>query len=150
MTITVSTFRASMPEFADPGTYPEPTVNFYIGLSGKLLDVNRWEDLFDYGQTLFVAHHLVLAAQRTEQASFGGLPGEARGPLSSKSIDKVSVSYDTGSAAEDGAGFYNSTSYGQELYRLVRMIGAGPIQVGVPLFDSMSAVATAYAGPYLG
>ena len=149
MTITAASLRAALPELVDATVYPDATIGFYIGLSAKLMDEGRWGDLFDYGQTLFVAHRLVLSGRRVEAAAFGGAPGEASGPISSKSIDKVSVSYDTSTASEENAGFYNLTSYGQEFFRLVRMIGAGPIQVGMPT-EGTSLYSGAYAGPYLG
>ena len=60
-------------------------------------------------------------------------------------------SYDTATASEEGAGFWNLTVYGQEYIRQARMVGAGPLTVN----SDDSAIAgpgglAAYAGPGWG
>ena len=45
-------------------------------------------------------------------------------------FDDVSFSYDSASAAELNAGHWNSTIYGKRYIALVRMVGAGPVQIG--------------------
>lgn len=122
-------FRQAFPEFDDPATYPDATLNFWAGLSDKLLRSDRWEDLYTYGQQLFVAHHLAIARREQSVAELGGIPGEVKGPVTSKSVDKVSVSYDASKTTIENAGFWNSTSYGVKFYQLVRICGAGCIQI---------------------
>jgi hypothetical protein len=51
------------------------------------------------------------------------------GPVASKSIDKVSVSYDTAAAAMKDAGDFNLTTYGVRYLRIAKMMGAGGLQL---------------------
>ena len=129
MTVTAASFRVDFPEFASTGTYPDATVNFWLGLSGKMLDANRWGDLLDYGTELFVAHNLTLAVRDQKASAFGGVPGAGHGVLASKTIDKVSMSYDTALAGVEGAGNWNLTTYGTRYIQLARMVGAGGLQL---------------------
>jgi hypothetical protein len=122
-------FRQAFPEFVDPDTYPPSTLDFWAGLADKLLNSDRWEDLYTYGQQLFVAHHLTIG-KRDEVASLAGAaPGEMKGPVTSKTVDTVSVSYDSSKATFENAGFWNLTTYGVRFYQLVRIVGAGCIQL---------------------
>jgi hypothetical protein len=123
-----ATLRADFPEFADVAAYPNATVNFWLALGGKLLDAERWADLLDAGLELFVAHNLVLERQAVASAATGAPPGVSTGMVAAKAVDKVSVNYDTSSAMELDAGHWNLTIYGQRYVRLMRMVGAGPLQ----------------------
>ena len=51
------------------------------------------------------------------------------GIVSSKSVDGASVSFDTSTGAEQGAGFWNQTAYGREYWQLIQMMGAGGVQI---------------------
>lgn len=129
MSVTASSFRADFPEFTSTVVFPDATVAFWLGLAGKLLSVDRWGDLLDYGTELFVAHNLVLSARDQKAVSNGGIGGSGAGITSSKTVDKVSVSYDTANAAIDGAGNWNLTTYGTRYIQLARMVGAGGVQL---------------------
>ena len=120
------TFKTTFPEFS---TTADATVTFFIGLAGQLLNVDRWADMLDYGTGLFVAHHLAIARNDQATAASGGTPGQAKGVVTSKSVDKVSVSYDGGLGAYEGAGFWNQTNYGIRFYQLARLVGAGGLQI---------------------
>lgn len=141
MTVTVASFRAAFPEFGGPSTttYPDPEVQFYLDLGTKLLDVGRWADLFDYGQQLFVAHNLALSFTSKAAAANGQQPGQVTGAVTSASVDKVSYSRDASSIMLTDAGHWNLTTYGIRYKQLVRMIGAGPYQVGVGDLVNVSA-----------
>lgn len=123
------TFRQDFPEFADTTAYPNGTVNFYLGLGVKLLPADRWQDVLDYGLELFTAHHLAIATRDQQTAAIGGVPGVMTGPQTSKTVDKVSVSYDTNAATYEDAGFWNMSSYGVRFWQLARMVGAGGVQL---------------------
>ncbi|WP_183751238.1 DUF4054 domain-containing protein [Pseudochelatococcus contaminans] len=125
----VSGFRAAFPEFGDVTRFPDARISFWVGIGQKTLVVDRWGDLLDYGLGLFVAHNLALQTQAVASSSKGGTPGAASGVVSSKSVDKVSVSYDTGSSTVDGAGAWNLTTYGAQFIQLSRMIGVGAVQL---------------------
>ncbi|PSY57320.1 DUF4054 domain-containing protein [Escherichia coli] len=59
----------------------------------------------------------------------GGPGGSTNGVQSSKSVDKVSVSYDISATLNPDAGFWNNTRYGAEFYQLITMFGAGGRQL---------------------
>lgn len=130
--LTPATFRDQFPVFSSTSTYPDTEIQFWIDLAAKLHSVERWGDLYDYGVSLFVAHNLSLEFSSTSAAAAGQAPGQVVGALSSASVDKVSYSRDASSAMDPKNGHWNLTTYGLRWVKLVRMVGAGPIQVGVP------------------
>lgn len=145
MAVTPSSLRALYPEFGDASKFPDASINAWVAQAALMHDAGRWGALLDFGVTLFVCHRTALAAQRLRAASFGGVPGQSSGIVSSKSVDKVSQSFDTTSTSEEGGGHWNLTQYGQEWLRQARIVGAGPTTVGIdtsPL-DQLNA----YAGP---
>lgn len=124
-----STLREHFPEFADDTLYPDGSVDFWFTVSDRALSLAVWGDLWDQGCELYVAHHLAIAARDQLAAEVGGIPGEVRGPQTAKSVDKVSVSFDAGAVTHQDAGFWNMTTYGIRFYNLVRIVGAGGIQL---------------------
>lgn len=122
-------FRTDFPEFSDTNAYPDATVNLWLGVAQVTLPADRWGALLDLGTELFIAHHLAVGAGNKKAAAAGGIPGSAGGVVSSKSVDKVSVSYDTGAGTLEGGDFWNRTTYGIEFLRYARMMGAGGIQL---------------------
>ena len=127
--ITSAIFRSDFSEFANVASFPDSAVQRYISLSTLLIDPVRWGANADYGTELYVAHHLAMDAQNQLIASAGGIPGAIKGPETSKSVDKVSVSRDSGSVTTDGAGMWNLTVYGIRFYQLMMMMGAGGVQL---------------------
>lgn len=122
-------FRQDFPEFADVTKYPDYAVNLWLSLASTTLPADRWCDYLDIGMELFTAHNLALAAGNQATAAVGGAPGQVKGPLTSKAVDKVSVGYDSGAAALEDGGFFNLTTYGIQFLQLARMIGSGGIQL---------------------
>lgn len=147
MTVTVNNFRQHFPEFTDTEKFLDTTIIYWLTLALKLLNVDRWGDLLDNGAELFVAHNIALEAKALQEGSTGGIPGSSTGLLSSKSVDRVSISYDTSSSLEDGAGHWNLTIYGKRYIRLARLVGMGPIHVGTG--DIVQSVGPAWPGPQL-
>lgn len=145
MTVTVASFRVNFPEFASDVTYPDGEVQFWLDL-GVLLCGPRWGNLLDYGVQLFMAHNLSLQFNASQSGSSGQAPGSIVGPITSGTVDKVSYSRDPGAAMDPANGHWNLTTYGLRYIRLVRMVGAGPVQVGVPSADC--AVPGAWPGPW--
>ena len=151
MTVTAASFRTAFPEFADTSKYPDASITFWITAAVSLQDPGRWGNLIDLGTQLFVAHNVVLQARNVKTSSVGGFPGQATGPVSAKSVDKVSENFDTQSAAEADGGHYNLTTYGQQYLRLARMVGAGPQIFGYEgsggsLATDPDSTASAWAG----
>lgn len=122
-------FIADFPEFSNATTYPQASFNFWLGLGQKLLNACRWECVLDHGLELFCAHHLTLAAQNAADVAVGGLPGQTKGPVNSKAVHDVSVSYNSDAGLEVGAGHWNLTTYGTQFIHLAKMIGAGGAQL---------------------
>lgn len=121
--IDATKFRADFPEFADAAKYPDAAVAFWLALAGKLLNAQRWVDMLDFGTELFVAHQLTLAARNAKTA------GAVAAPVAAKSVDKVSVTYDTSAVRLENAGHWAATNYGQQFYQLMQLAGAGGVQV---------------------
>lgn len=147
MTVTVESFRAAFPAFAVKATYPDPELVFWLGLGLKLMNVDRWGDLLDYGQMLFAAHNLSLEFNAKNASRNGQNPGQVLGALSSGTVDKVSYSRDTSSVMDPKNGHWNLSIYGIRYIRLVGMIGAGPVQVGVDAGDYIAPWAGVIYGP---
>ena len=124
-----ATFRQQFSEFSDITAYPGDLVDLHLAVGALSLDAGAWGDFHDRGLGLFTAHNLVIGARNTAAAGAGGLPGAVSGPMASKAVDKVSASYDTGATTYEGAGYWNSTSYGVQLYQLARLVGAGGRQL---------------------
>lgn len=127
---TKEAFRQVFPAFIDPGCFPDHEINFWIGLAEKLHSPERWGDLLEYGVHLFIAHNLSLEFISTQGARSGQAPGQIVGITTSASVDKVSYSRDASAAMDPANGHWNLTIYGLRHVRLVKMVGAGPIQVG--------------------
>ena len=127
--MNVAQFRTEFPEFTDTTRYPDSSVTAWLTGAVSLVNADRWGVLADLGQALVAAHHLVIGARDQQAAAVGGVPGTMTGPQSSKSVDKVSASYDTGAASLEGGGFWNLTSYGVRYLTLARTMGAGGFQI---------------------
>ncbi|MDY6450705.1 DUF4054 domain-containing protein [Acinetobacter faecalis] len=124
-----STFRQTMPMFADVGKFPSAQFNFYLKLGVKLLPESRWDDLLDDGLTFYVAHYLTLYARDMAFVDVGGTGGKVVGNETSKSIDGVSKSMDVSGVLNADAGHWNQTTYGIQFYQLMMMVGVGGIQL---------------------
>ena len=132
MAVTPTTFRAAFPAFNSQTIYPDGQIDFYLGLGQKLQNTERWGDLFDYGLQLFTAHHLSLDYASNKAGQLGQKPGEIEGPVTNGSVDKVSYGRDPSSALNPKDGHWNLTQYGIRYVKLIKMVGAGPMQAGVP------------------
>lgn len=151
MTVTTASFRGAFPAFASTTLYPDPQVQFWLDLSLLMQDANRWSTWIDYGTQLFTAHNLVLEYQSNKAGAAGQKPGEIQGPVTSGSVDKVSYGRNPGPAMDPTAGHWNLSTYGLRYVKLLRMIGAGPVQVGVPAGGSAEDYyPSAWPGPFTG
>ncbi|MDS0851651.1 DUF4054 domain-containing protein [Burkholderia cenocepacia] len=125
----IAQFRQTFPEFGDTVRYPDPVVQIWLTVAVSLVNPLRWMELTDIGIGLVTAHHLAIGMRDQNTAAVGGVPGQVTGPQTSKSVDKVSASQDTGAVTLDGAGFWNSTMYGVRYYTLALSMGAGGLQI---------------------
>lgn len=125
--ITPAAFRTQFPEFQNQTTYPDTTINAWIPWAYLMLNAQRFGNVLDLAAMYWVAHELALEAQALRVAQAGGVPGQVTGPINSKSVDKVSLGYDTSTASEAGAGYYGLTTYGMRLWRMIKMYCNGPV-----------------------
>lgn len=129
MTVSVGSFRSDLPEFADATRYPDPAVTFWLGWAAKLINLDRWGDVFDLGVEMFVAHNLVIERRNLDAEQRGGVPGGQSMVIASSSVDKVSVSYDAGAGLNPGDGHWNLTNYGTRFIFMLKQMGAGPLVI---------------------
>ncbi|WP_046336510.1 DUF4054 domain-containing protein [Xenorhabdus bovienii] len=126
---TVKHFRTDFPEFSDNTRYPDAAIQFYLGQADTVLDQDRHGDQFIYLAELFTAHYVELKGKAIAGASVSGVNTAGGGVVTSKSVDKVSVGYDTSGIINPEAGFWNNTAYGREFYWWWSMFGAGGRQL---------------------
>lgn len=126
---TVSDFRHDFPQFSDDTKYPDAVIEFRLNLADMLIDGSAMGNMFPYLAELFVAHYMVLNAADTAAGALGGAGGATSGVVASKSVDKVSVSYDNSATLNADAGFWNFSRYGAEFWQLLMLFGYGGIQL---------------------
>jgi len=128
--ITIDQFRRDFPVFADSSKYEDEQIALYLNVFGPSINAQRWGQFYTLGIELLVAHNMALDALAARQGA-GGVPGIGNtGIVASKSVGSASISYDTSLGIDPRAGDYNLTIYGRRLYRIIRMVGMAPTQVG--------------------
>lgn len=125
----IAAFRVNFPEFTDTTAYPSSTITFWSTLAEKMLLVDVWGTVWTTGVQLYVAHEIVLSTQNAKASAVGGSPGQAGGIANAKTVGSASISYDATTQSEKDAGWWNRTTYGQQLWRLIQIFGAGAIQL---------------------
>lgn len=127
--MTVWQFRELYPSFTE-ALYHDFAVETRLALGEEFLSEKVWRKVpvRTHAVGLYTAHYLAAYGSASAGGS-GRSDGSGMGVVSSKSVDGASISYDTGSTVEQGAGFWNSTPYGRELWQLMRVFGAGAIQL---------------------
>lgn len=88
-----------------------------------------WTTTKPFAVMLYTAHEIVMAAQNVKASAVGGPPGLQGGIANTKTVGSVTVGFDSQANSEKDAGWYNMTNYGKQLYRLIRIFGAGCIQL---------------------
>lgn len=129
--LTPTLFRMRFPGFQNPALYSDYQINFYLGLASKMLIADRWGNVLEEGLQLFTAHFLALD-QLAQVAGVNSIPGTAVGVLTGGTVDKVTYSRDVQSVMEENSGHWGMTTYGLQYLRFAKMMGAGPLQVGLP------------------
>lgn len=127
--MTPEQFRAEYPEFADADRFGVTLIERQLRIAAARLNADRWADLLDDGIGLFVAHHVALQGRQVATANAGGMPGAPVAAVASKTVGPVSTSYDSSSVSLTNAGHWNGTTYGTQFYELMRMVGAGGLQL---------------------
>lgn len=151
-------FRLDFPAFSDPVAYSDEAIDFWIGQASLQLS-QRWSTvpgavagasgLFrskrDLGVMLYVAHQLALEAYAVDQAKGGAPPIGTPGVIASKAVGPASVGYDVSSSINPADGYWNQTLYGRRFAWMMRLVGAGPIQLGIGVAPPLTG--PAWSGP---
>lgn len=110
---------------------PLPVVNNFIGLANASLSQARWLEQWPFAMALFTAHFLTLYLKTTGTAptspAQAASQGSSSGLLTSKAVGDVSASYQQ--ILLEGAGEWNQTEYGKQLFQMSRTVGFGPVFV---------------------
>jgi hypothetical protein len=127
---TVEQFRTDYPEFNNTAIYPDSTITRYLNRADRQLDQNVYGSDFVDLVELFTAHYTEMSG-RIYSAGKSGVVNTSRnvGVMTSKSIDKVSASYDASGIVDPDAGFWNNTERGREFYWWWSMYGMGGRQL---------------------
>jgi hypothetical protein len=145
MTVSVGDFTTAFPEFV-PYNFASPAIQFWLDFALTFVNQAVWGapagpglpfSPCDYGVMLYAAHNIAVALQ--SQSTVGpvnaatgaatGAPGVTNGIVSSKSVDKVAISYDTRSIVEEAGGNWNATAYGRRFARLAMQFGNAPMYI---------------------
>lgn len=136
--ITASSFRIDFPAFADTTAYTDATINFWIATGSHLINQNLFgvppttitnppTSTYDIMMELFVAHNIIIERMILANPNAGA--GTAFGIVQSKSVDTLSISYDTKIGLDEKAGAYNLTLYGRRFWQLMQIYAKGPIHI---------------------
>ena len=124
----IETFREHFPEFTSATIYPDALIGFWSAFAELSVSSDNAGDLYVPLVELATAHHITTAANDAVSASSGASPGSGGGGvIGSKTIGSITVSYDHSKAMNANADDWNMTSYGRRYWRLMRMLGAGPV-----------------------
>jgi len=117
MAITTILFKARFPEF---DSVDDARIQLFLDDAALVMDVETWGDVYDLGQAYLAAHYLSLAGK-----SSAGSAGAISGPITSRTVDGVSVSYGgtPSIASNQNANYYNLTQYGQRYMVLLKNLG---------------------------
>lgn len=128
--LTIAEFREQFPEFTEEN-FPDAVITPQLLAANLFFNTDIYSDeLRKYAMGLLVAHRLTLAARDGAYAEGGYTgAGSAAGVTASKSVDGASISFDNSLGSEDGAGQFNLTRYGKDLWLLIKMMGMRPAYV---------------------
>lgn len=129
MIVDQATFISIFPEFGDETVFTPTAYAFWEAEAERELPLSRFGSSLPLAIMLWVAHQLALSARSAQAYASGAAPGGSVSAVASKSVDGVSVSFDTSDSSLEGAGEWNATSYGQRFYRLLKSFGTGPLYV---------------------
>lgn len=127
--LSVDQFRAAFPSFC-AAEFPDAAVSARLKIADKFFSEDVWDDddVRVLVMGLYTAHFLTAYGSQSAGGT-GTSGGTGTGIVSSKGVDGASVSYDTSSSSESNAGFWNASSYGRELWQLMRVFGCGAVQL---------------------
>lgn len=120
--LTPADMKERFPEFA---SLTDARVQLFIDDAELELAPAEWGDSYKKGWSYLSAH---LLSCSISSATGGGIGG-ANGPVASRAVGDVSISFGSNLSMDATAGAYNLTPYGQEYWRLVNLLGVGMLAV---------------------
>ena len=115
-----SDVKLRYPEFTSTS---DDVVGMVIGDAFPFFDEERWGSFYLQGYCAFVAHQLTVNARAAAGAA------AASGPVQTKTVGDVSVTYQGGETLRATDSYFATTSYGQRYLQLRRLVGAGALAV---------------------
>lgn len=135
---TKEMFKKDFPQLFDPQGdcwVPSAVLDTFISIANKSIQPDKWLDSWRYAAGLFVAHKATLflrsygsgEAGSSASAQEAAASGQVVGTVKSATLGDASVNYDDSSSTKglEDWGDLNSTSYGQALATMARMVGMG-------------------------
>lgn len=114
-------FRATFPKFCDTSIYPDSVIDLWGNLATQLVDQEKFGTMYETALFLATCHFLTM---------FGSAAGDNTAAMQSKKVGSVSITYATSiDSTIDGAGLWNQTQCGRQLYHLIKLSGSGCIQL---------------------
>ena len=129
----IATFLETFPQFS--GKLPDSIITNFIGMAKECLPYTRWQNQWEFGISLFVAHFcyiylLTLGDGNTPASQVISSCKAAMGIASSKSVGDVSISYDHGYLQNVYSwGTWTLSIYGQQFITLAKLMGKGGMYV---------------------
>jgi hypothetical protein len=120
--------RILSPEFADVLTYPDGTVDTFIGLAMGEISVTVWGSTYTRGSVALGAH-LMKMAKNSAADAVGGLGGA--GNVSQIKTGDEMISFESTGVAQSDAkeAALRSTKYGLEYLRLRSQVSGHPLMI---------------------
>ena len=131
MALTVAQFRANMPAFSSTTQYPDTSIQFWLTYAYIFLAPCRWRNALDLGAQLFAAHNVTIDGLSAAEGQNGAPSGMTVGPIVSKTVGDLTITYDTGAGVNEADGHWSLTNYGTRFIKLARQFGSGPRQIGI-------------------
>jgi hypothetical protein len=127
-------------------------VNFWIQYAAIFLPRHRWRQALPLGISLYVCHNLSLEGLAGAEGANGAPPGMTVGPIVSKTVGDLTITYDAALGMNEGDGHWAMTKYGTMFLKLARQFGNGPVQLGVGHAPIGAGFATGYpmGAPWVG
>jgi hypothetical protein len=124
ITFTPAEFKIRFPEFA---SVDDAIIQPQLDRAEKILIESVWGDCYyEDGVYLLAAHFLAVQQARQQGGTTGGT---VFGPVLSKSVGDVSVTFGRRTATSTSEEFYGSTPYGQEYWAMLQHVGRGAVAV---------------------
>lgn len=114
MSITATQFKARFTEYAATA---DARIDIFIADAVALLNETYWGTQYDLGLYYLSAHYLYLADKSAAGSKLNS------GPVASKAVDGVSISYTNTTSTDETDDYYRSSAYGQRYLALRGSLG---------------------------